>query len=171
MFPISLDLTRVRIALVGSGEHFEKRLKQLQEHGATQIVQYKDTLPESHEIKQFTVLMVAGLDYQTSAVLSSIAKLQGVLVNVEDKNDLCDFYFMSFVKRGDLTISVSTNGASPTLGQEIRNYIAGKFCEEWEWIVSRIGRDRLKWKQQGMDGKAIADKTREIIKAEQWLAI
>src|SRR5689334_6278399 len=104
MYPISLDLSRIRIALVGSGDAFARRRQQLNDMGATQVSVYEDELPEAHEIKQASVLMVVGLDYETSAVLASIAKLQGVLVNVEDKSDLCDFYFTSFVKRGDLTI-------------------------------------------------------------------
>ncbi len=166
MYPISLDLSRIRILLVGSGEAFSRRLDQLKEQGATQIITFQDALPESHEIRQANVLMVVGLDYETSAVLASIAKLQGVLVNVEDKSDLCDFYFVSFVKRGDLTISVSTNGASPTLSQEIRSYIAGLFGEEWAGIVNFIGKKRLEWKQEGLDNKQVSDRTKEYIKSE-----
>lgn len=166
MYPIALDLTKIRITLVGSGEAFARRLNQLQQEGATQITLYRDTLPEAHEIKQANVLMVVGLDDETSAVLASIAKLQGVLVNVEDKSDLCDFHFVSFIKRGDLTISVSTNGASPTLGQEIRRYIANLFDEGWAVIVANIRKKRAEWKRQGLSNTEIGDKTRAYIKAE-----
>lgn len=165
MYPISLDLSRIRILLVGSGEAFARRLLQLQEMGAIQIVMHEDSLPEAHEIRQASILMVVGLDDETSAVLASIARLQGVLVNVEDKPSLCDFHFSSFVKRGDLTISVSTNGASPVLGQEIRSYIAGIFDEQWGEIVNIIGKKRLEWKSQGLDNKQVGDKTREFIEA------
>jgi precorrin-2 dehydrogenase / sirohydrochlorin ferrochelatase len=106
MYPINLDLSKIRIALVGNGEAFNRRHTQLREMGATLVSVYEDHLPEAYQIRQASVLMVVGLDYETSAVLASIAKLQGVLVNVEDKPDLCDFYFASFIKRGDLTILV-----------------------------------------------------------------
>jgi siroheme synthase-like protein len=166
MYPISLDLSCIRIFLVGSeGEPLRRRAQQLQTEGATQVTLFVDRLPEAHEIKQAHILMVVGLDNETSAVLSSIARLQGVLVNVEDKPDLCDFYFNSFFKRGDLSISISTNGASPTLAQEIKTYLAGLFDEEWSEIVSEIGKRRLLWKQQGLDNKAVGERTREYIRA------
>ncbi len=164
MYPVSLDLSRIRIALVGSGEAFARRLKQLHDMGATQLSVHDDVLPEAYEIKQASILMVAGLDYETSAVLASIAKLQGVLVNAEDMPDLCDFHFNSFIKRGDLTIAVSTAGASPALSQEIRSYIARRFGEEWGQIVSAVRKKRLSWKEQGLDNGEVADRTRKYIK-------
>ncbi|HEU5046610.1 MAG TPA: NAD(P)-dependent oxidoreductase [Rickettsiales bacterium] len=165
MYPVSLDLSRIRIALVGTGEAFSRRLQQLQEMGAINIAAYEDTLPESHEIRQANVLMIVGLDDETSAVLVSIARLQGILVNVEDKPALCDFHFVAFVKRGDLTISVSTGGASPTLGQEIRGFIANLFKEEWADIVTTIGKKRLEWKSEGLDNKSVSDRTRGFIRS------
>ncbi|MEQ1706666.1 MAG: hypothetical protein ABL867_11945 [Rickettsiales bacterium] len=35
MFPIALDLTKIPILLIGEGEAFEKRHKQLLEYGAS----------------------------------------------------------------------------------------------------------------------------------------
>lgn len=171
MYPFAFNLSRVRIVLVGSQELATRRLAQLKEAGATQVITYIDQLPEAHEIRQAQLLMVAGLDNETSVVLASIAKLQGVLVNVEDKNDLCDFYFTSFVKRGDLTISVSTGGASPTLGQEIRAYIARIFDEKWGAIVRNIGQQRLQWKCEGLDNKAVGERTRALIKDQKLLSL
>jgi len=164
MYPISLDLSKIRITLVGKGEPYIRRLKQLQAAGAVHLTTFEETLPQAHEIRQATILMVAGLDDETSAVLTSIAKLQGILVNVEDKPDLCDFHFVSFVQRGDLTLSVSTNGASPTLSREIKNYLAELFGEEWSAIVDTIGKKRLEWKKLGLDNQTIGDKTRDLIR-------
>jgi siroheme synthase-like protein len=169
MYPIALDLTRIRIALVGSGPLVMRRFQGLKDAGATQVTLYDDHLPEAHEIRQATVLMVVGLDDETSAVLASIARLQGVLVNVEDKTDLCDFYFTSFIKRGDLTISVSTSGASPTLSQEIRSHLAQLYGEEWAGLVSEIGEQRLEWKRQGLDNKSVSDRTRSFIRERNLL--
>ncbi len=170
MYPIALNLSRIHILLVGTGEVASRRLKQLQEAGATQVTFFDDHLPEAHEIRQASILLVAGLDDETSAVLTSIARLQGVLVNVEDKPDLCDFYFTSFMERGDLMISVSTNGASPVLAQEVRAYLERLFGEEWSDIVSTIGKQRLEWKGQGMDNSAVAQRTRAFIASNQWLS-
>lgn len=163
MYPIAFDLSRIHIVLVGTGEVAKRRLQQLKEAGATRITFYSDHLPQAHEIRQAQLLMVAGLDDETSAVLASIARLQGIMVNVEDKPDLCDFYFMSFVKRGALTLAISTDGASPTLAQEIKAYLANLFGEEWAGIVAEIGERRQQWKQQGLTNQEVGEKTRTFL--------
>jgi siroheme synthase (precorrin-2 oxidase/ferrochelatase) len=164
MYPISLDVTKIRIALVGHGDAFTRRLAALHEAGAQHVTAYTD-LPHAHEIRQAHVLMVVGLDEETSAVLAGIARLQGILVNVEDNPDLCDFYFMSFVKRGDLALAVSTNGASPTLAQEIKAYLTDTFGEEWEDTVAQIAAQRLAWKREGLSNTVVGERSRA------WLAV
>jgi len=169
MFPIALDVTKIRIALVGSGEAFTRRLNQLQDMQAAHLLIYENTLPEAHEIKQVAILMVVGLDNDTSAVLASIARLQGVLVNVEDKPELCDFYFTSFLQRGDLTLAISTNGKSPTVAQEIKAYLHRLFGEEWNDIINDIGTARLDWREQGLANHEIAARTRTILQEKNLL--
>ncbi len=51
------------------------------------------------------------------------AKAAGVPVNVVDKPAFCDFQFGSIVNRSPLIISISTDGAAPVFGQEIRSQI------------------------------------------------
>jgi siroheme synthase-like protein len=94
-------------------------------------------------------------------VLAGIARLQGILVNVEDKPELCDFYFMGLVKRGDLTLAVSTNGASPTLVQEIKSYLFETFGEEWQETVAHLAAQRLAWKRDGLPNNTVKERTLE----------
>ncbi len=51
------------------------------------------------------------------------ARAVGVPVNVVDKPALCDFQFGSVVNRSPLIISISTDGAAPVFGQELRSQI------------------------------------------------
>lgn len=48
------------------------------------------------------------------------ARRAGVPVNVIDRPDFCDFQFGGVVERSPLVIGVSTDGAAPVFGQEIR---------------------------------------------------
>ncbi len=143
MYPIALDLTKVPIFLTGEGEAFEKRKRQLTEHGATKLVCH---------MEEAAVVMVAGLDSSVSGIIAGDARAAGKLVNVEDVPELCDFYFTSYVRRGDLLIAVSTNGASPTLAKRVREKIAGLFGEEWanHTRVMKELRERLRGEGKSM---------------------
>jgi precorrin-2 dehydrogenase/sirohydrochlorin ferrochelatase len=161
MFPIALDLTRIPILLTGSGELLEKRRRQLEEYGATQFVR---------DIKNAAVVMVAGLPREQAAAIADEAHALGKLVNVEDINDLCDFYFTANVKRGDLIIAVSTSGASPTLARKIRDRIAEQFGEEWASHLSEILRLRKGWKAEGKGMKEVVEHSERHIQEKKWLA-
>jgi precorrin-2 dehydrogenase/sirohydrochlorin ferrochelatase len=46
-----------------------------------------------------------------------------ILVNSVDNTAYCDFIFPSYIKKGDLTISVSTSGSSPAMAKRLRLYL------------------------------------------------
>ena len=52
--------------------------------------------------------------------IHALAKARGMLVNVVDDPPYCDFIFPSILRRGDLSISVSTGGAGPALARMLR---------------------------------------------------
>ena len=70
------------------------------------------------------------------------------LVNVEDVKPWCDFHNPALVRRGDLLLTVSTNGRSPGLAARIRRQLAATFGAEWADRLSTIGRKRDAWKQR-----------------------
>lgn len=51
------------------------------------------------------------------------ANQRGLLVNVADKPELCDFYLGSIVQKGDLKIAISTNGKSPTIAKRLKEVL------------------------------------------------
>jgi len=164
MLPVALDLTRIPVLLIGSGELLQKRRHQLQEAGATQMMVVEFSIPVDEDaIKNAGIVMIAGLDRKTSEQLATQAHSFGKLVNVEDVNDLCVFYFTANVRRGDLMIAVSTSGASPTLARKVRDTIARYFGPEWEEYVSDMGALRRQWKKQGLSMQEIIGKSEEHI--------
>ncbi len=169
MFPIALDLSKINILLIGKGEALEHRHKQLLEYGAEKlsICHISD---EGHtEFVDNSIIMVAGLSYEESKQISLAARTAGKLVNVEDMNELCDFYFTANVKRGDLIISVSTGGASPTLSRRIRDYIAGKFGSEWAQRTKEIAEFRNSLKKQGKTIPQVLEASDIFLKEKGWL--
>jgi precorrin-2 dehydrogenase/sirohydrochlorin ferrochelatase len=70
------------------------------------------------------------------------AQRRGVLCNVVDVPDLCDFYYPSIVRRGDLQIAVSTAGNSPSLAQKIRQQLEKQFGPAYAEWVRELGETR-----------------------------
>jgi precorrin-2 dehydrogenase/sirohydrochlorin ferrochelatase len=65
-----------------------------------------------------------------------------VLCNVVDVPDLCDFFYPSVVRRGDLQIAVSTAGQSPSLAQKIRQQLEKQFGPGYGPWVTELGETR-----------------------------
>jgi len=174
MFPIVLDLTRVPVFLMGEGEVLARRKTQLEEYGAANI--YVCT-PEqwlnaeaSHYWDESQLVMVAGLEHALATEVATQARHQKKLVNVEDVNELCDFYFTSNLRRGDLVIAVSTSGASPTLAKKVRDAIAERFGAEWEERTQIIAQLRQGLKKSGAGMKEIMQKTESFLAEKGWFA-
>jgi precorrin-2 dehydrogenase/sirohydrochlorin ferrochelatase len=60
------------------------------------------------------------------------AQAAGCLVNVVDDPERCNFYVPATVRRGALSISISTGGGSPLLARRIRETIEEQFDAAYE---------------------------------------
>ncbi len=165
MFPIFLDVKRLNILLVGQGEAARRRVKQLREFGAENLMFY-DRLVTPEKMLEANIVLVVGLDAEQSQRIADMARSMGKLVNVEDDIPNCDFFYASTIKRGDLAIAVGTSGKSPTLARKITAYLAGVFDERWEEYVERLGLARLDWRDEGADMETVARRTEEMIVEE-----
>jgi len=70
------------------------------------------------------------------------AQQRGVLCNVVDVPDLCDFFYPAVVRRGDLQIAISTAGQSPSLAQKLRQQLERQFGEGYTEWVEQLGETR-----------------------------
>jgi len=70
------------------------------------------------------------------------AQSRGVLCNVVDVPDLCDFFYPAVVRRGDLQIAISTSGQSPSLAQKIRQQLEKQFGPGYAAWVAELGETR-----------------------------
>jgi precorrin-2 dehydrogenase / sirohydrochlorin ferrochelatase len=70
------------------------------------------------------------------------AKKLGVLCNIVDVPQLCDFFYPAIVRRGSLQIAISTAGESPALSQRLRKELEQQFGPEYEAWVAAIGEAR-----------------------------
>lgn len=67
---------------------------------------------------------------ETNQRVVSDAKAAWVLLNVVDVPGQCDFIMPSVLRRGALTIAISTGGASPALAKTVRKRLEGIYGSE-----------------------------------------
>lgn len=165
MLPISLNLEKLSVALIGSGSQFERREQILQQYGAKNLATYAGD--EEIDFEEFDVVMI--VDAPNYEGLYKQAKAANCLTNVEDKKEFCDFYFQAGIKRGDLQISVSTGGKSPGTARLIRECLEECYPEEWDERLEEIAQKRQEWKAGGASFDEVNEQTEEYVKSRKWL--
>jgi uroporphyrin-III C-methyltransferase/precorrin-2 dehydrogenase/sirohydrochlorin ferrochelatase len=76
--------------------------------------------PVVADIEAAALLFIADTDEAEARRWAEVARMAGVLLNVVDRPELCDFTTPSIVDRGRVTVSISTAGAAPVLGKKLR---------------------------------------------------
>jgi precorrin-2 dehydrogenase / sirohydrochlorin ferrochelatase len=185
MLPISVDLTQIRVVLVGDGAAARRRLALLDEAGAGALEIYapcpdlplahaagarlRRRLPLSAEIARAQLVFVAGVPDPAAAEIRRAAQAAGVLVNVEDDRRCSDFHSAAVFRRGDLTVAISTNGKSPGLAALMRQMLEHRLGSEWELRLDQVAALRQGWRAAGVDPSAIGRWTQEWAERRGWL--
>lgn len=78
-----------------------------------------------------TLVVGATDDPQVNREVSAAAKNRGLFVNIVDAPELCTFIVPAQVRRGPLTIAVSTGGSSPALARRVRKELEERFGPEY----------------------------------------
>ena len=167
-YPIFLNIYKRRCVVVGGGEVALRKVKMLLEQGATvQVVTPSlcsglsylaqsgaiNALHRNYEpgdLQDAYIAIAATTEADTNKRVAIEAKSRGILVNVVDDSEQSDFIVPAYVRRGDLTIAVSTAGKSPALAQKIRKKLEKDWGEEYASLVALIGEVRSQLKQQGI---------------------
>jgi precorrin-2 dehydrogenase / sirohydrochlorin ferrochelatase len=160
LFPMFLKLEGRQCLVVGAGKVGEPKISGLLETGARIRVVSLDATPTVREWARagFIELDLRAfspddLDGAFLAIVSTNsrtlnervyheAERRGVLCNVVDVPDLCDFFYPSVVRRGDLQIAVSTAGKSPSLAQKIRQQLEKQYGPAYAAWVQELGETR-----------------------------
>ncbi|HEY2617578.1 MAG TPA: NAD(P)-dependent oxidoreductase [Acetobacteraceae bacterium] len=181
MIAVALDVAALPIAIAGRGSAALRRLRALRAGGARDLKLFTDQLgelqaagaatlrpwlPDRIDLVGLRALWVAGLPDDTAISLAALARSERVLVNVEDRPELCDFHSVAEVRRGDLLLTVSTGGASPGLAARIRARLAAEFGPEWADRLALLREHRAAWRRQGRDAAALTD---ALLHANGWL--
>ncbi|MTV47475.1 bifunctional precorrin-2 dehydrogenase/sirohydrochlorin ferrochelatase [Heliobacillus mobilis] len=149
LYPLMLRLEGQPCLVVGGGQVAERKIESLLEVGARVTVISPEVTPAIQEWVQEGKLRSYLRGYQegdaaghfvviaatdVSEVNEMVARdcfQRNILINTVDIPPLCNFYVPAVVRRGDLTIAISTNGASPAVAKRIRKKMEREFGEEY----------------------------------------
>ena len=77
------------------------------------------------------IAVAATGDDDANEMISKEARERNVLLNVVDVTHLCTFIAPAVARRGDVTIAVSTGGASPALARKFREELSAASLLEY----------------------------------------
>ncbi len=105
------------------------------------------------DIEGFFCVIVAVDDIGLQARVYEESQSSPCLCNCVDSTAYCDFIFPSYIKQENLTVAISTGGASPAMAKYLKQFIAGclpvdisGFLEEMKRLRQSLpkGKERMK---------------------------
>ena len=147
-YPICVDMAGRACLVVGGGVVAERKASGLLESGArVTVVSPAITARleawahegqirvirrgyEPGDLADQSLVFVATDDGVVNAAVAADARAAGVLINAADDPAHCDFILPAVLRRGALTVAVSTGGASPALSRAVRDELETHFDRE-----------------------------------------
>jgi precorrin-2 dehydrogenase/sirohydrochlorin ferrochelatase len=167
-YPAFLDLEGRKCVVVGGGEVALRKVQSLLEVGgeveviSPELCEGLRQLQLEHSIEVIArrydrgdldgafLVIAATNDRAANEMIADEAGHRGTLINVVDVPDLCNFIVPSSVRRGDLTLAISTSGTGPALARRLRIKMEQEYGPEYE-SLSRIVREvRAELKERGI---------------------
>ncbi|CEJ75356.1 precorrin-2 dehydrogenase [[Clostridium] sordellii] len=154
-YPIMIDLKGKEITVIGGGKIAYRKVNNFLKFGykvtvvsrefiedfnniENKIKLIKDEYSEKY-IKDSFIVVAATNNKKVNESIGMFCRTNNKLVNVIDDQNLSNFIVPSCVKRGDLVISVSTGGKSPSLASKIRKDLEIQYDDSYEEYLILLG--------------------------------
>src|SRR5262245_23201117 len=165
LYPVFLKLDQLDLLLVGGGNVGMEKLHSLLANSPEAKIsivapQIKDEIKklvykhpactifqrgfQIEDLNDKDLVILATDDHQLHEEIKKQATAKGILVNVADTPDLCDFYLGSIVQKGNLKIAISTNGKSPTAAKRIKEVLHDALPGELDDMIENLHKVRSK---------------------------
>lgn len=155
-FPFFIQLQDTPGLLVGGGAVALRKVEKLLPYGPRLTVVAPQLHPELEKLsgvrlerRPFRPEDVAGMSFVIAAAgddrlnheVARLCRERGIPVNVVDDREACSFLFPALVKRGELSVGISTGGSSPTAAIWLKEQIDALLPEGLEdllaWLEAR----------------------------------
>jgi len=182
-FPAFINFHAKQILIIGGGVVAHNKLLQLlsftknidiiaQEFcdDMLEVMEQKNILYQQRayrvgDIKGYDIVIIAIDDLILAKEIYEESREYKCLCNSVDNLEYCDFTFASYIKQGDLTLAISTNGTSPAFAKQLKIYLesiipknVGEFLKEMKELRATLpkGNERM---------KMLKDKAKNYIKS------
>ena len=168
-YPVFLDLEGKPCVIIGGGEVAERKIKGIRECRARVTVISPEVTPGIEEMAgrgelewmpreyvegdlQGVFLAIAATDQQeVNKAIANEAETESVILNVVDNAPLCTFIAPSILKRGEVTMAISTGGASPALARKLRESLEHSEVLGYASLAGILSSARKEIKRQGIE--------------------
>lgn len=153
MYPAILQLQGEPITIIGGGKVALRKAKAFLEFGGEVTVISHQFEPELEglgvkcvigdyteaDLEGSFVVVAATNDRTVNLAIGNYCKTQRILCNVIDNPKLSTLTMPAYMKRGDLVISVSTGGTSPSLAKQIKKELEAHYSEDYVAYLELLG--------------------------------
>lgn len=160
LYPINLEIKDIKITIIGGGEVAYRKCKNFLDFGKSirvvspEFIDKFDLIKKDVElvydrykeeyIKDSFIVVAATNNKEINKNISIYCRNCGKLINVVDDINLSNYIVPSYIKRGDLLISISTGGKSPSLSSKIKKELEEKYDDSYEEYINILGKIRQK---------------------------
>ena len=191
-YPVCLEMAGRRCLVVGAGAVAERKVNGLLEVGARVTVVGPSATERlldwaragrigltlraygADDLAGHSIVFAATDDGLINAEVARDARAAGVLINAADDPAHCDFILPAVLTRGELTVAVSTGGASPALARVVRDEL-GAFLDRDDYAaLARVAADaRRTLRDRGRPApwerwrRALGGEVRALVRADR----
>ena len=156
-YMVSLDIENKKSLVIGGGNVAERKVRSLLECGSAVIVVSPDISPglktladkgliiyrqgcyESSDLKDmFLVIGAAGREEGNRQIAQDCSG-RNLIVNIVDDPTKGNYFVPATVRRGALTIAVSTGGKSPMLARKLREELEKDYGPQYGEFLEMLG--------------------------------
>ncbi|MFW5902153.1 MAG: precorrin-2 dehydrogenase/sirohydrochlorin ferrochelatase family protein [Thermodesulfobacteriota bacterium] len=159
-YPINLDIDGRKCLVVGGGGVATRKVQSLLSCGAQVTVispAMSETLErlsgeqgltlirrpyQSTDLEGHFLVIGATDDMTLSRRINADAEERGMLCNIADVPEICNFILPAVIRQGDLLLTVSTSGKSPAFAKHLRKQLQTEYGNEYARFLELMGRIR-----------------------------
>lgn len=157
-FPMFVELKNKLCVVIGGGQVACRKIKAMLEFEAevtvvaqefcADILALKNRITkkqksyEAADIREAFLVIAATNDFELNHRISMECKEQKIPVNVVDEKEECSFIFPAYVKKGYISVGVTSSGKSPIISGKIKKKINEVIPDYMSELVDSLGKLR-----------------------------